>query len=79
MTLLLFNTELILSFFWGYPNLFVQVLINGGTWRGLVWSTAVVVSCIWAAIVKFVKYSQDHPLTRRVTGGLTQFPKLERC
>ena len=29
-------------------------------------------SCM-GSIVKFVKYSQDLPLTQRVTGGLTLF------
>ena len=32
---------------------------------------------ILEATMMFMKYSQDHPLTNLVTGGLTLFHKLE--
>ena len=34
---------------------------------------------ILEATMMFMKYSQDHPLTNKVTGGLTKFHKLNWC
>ena len=47
-----------------------------GVWFGALELHVLVVR---EATMIFVKYSQDHPLTNKVTGGLTKFHKLEWC